>query len=125
MRAIQKCYKSSLMSRGRINYLDQQKMHFSEPIVPVSFAANDFTIRRSEDEMILRAKNFFDMDSRIKFDESSHKYLIDDKPAVKSVTELVSSVFESFEPDLVIEKMMTGPKWPRDECVYLHCLLVE
>ena len=56
------------------------------------------------------------MDDRVTFDEEPHTYTIDGTPAEKSVTEVVGSVFEQFDPELAIEKMVYSPNWPRREC---------
>jgi hypothetical protein len=123
MRALQKCNFHSIISRkSGIRYFDRQKMHFhfsEEPAVPITFRGNDFRIPRSEEPMLLQTRHPHDMDSRISFDESAHTYMIDNKPAIKSVTQLIAPLFEQFDADASIEKMMTGPNWPRDECKIL------
>ena len=52
-------------------------------------------------------------DSAIQFDASKHVYTINGSPGYTSVTTWVGSLFPSFDPDLVITKMMASKKWPR------------
>ncbi len=52
-------------------------------------------------------------DSAIQFDASKHVYTVKGRSDYTSVTTWVGSLFPSFDPDLVITKMMASKKWPR------------
>jgi ATP-dependent exoDNAse (exonuclease V) beta subunit len=62
---------------------------------------------------ILSAKNEHPRDNRIKFYDDEHKYIIDSEPDIKytSVTTWIHELFEKFDADKIIKKMMSGPLW--------------
>lgn len=66
----------------------------------------------------LELQNPHNLDTRLSFNENLHKYAFDNQPLARSVTAVVSSYFEKFVPEVVVEKMMTGNNWPRPE--YTH-----
>jgi len=72
-----------------------------------------FKLPSIQKELKLEALNRHEKDNNIKFDSESHTYRYKGKPISTSVTQVVESFFEKFEPDAVIEKMMAGPNWPR------------
>jgi ATP-dependent exoDNAse (exonuclease V) beta subunit len=62
---------------------------------------------------VLSAKNEHPRDNRIKFYDDEHKYIIDSEPDIKytSVTTWIHELFEKFDADKIIQKMMSGPLW--------------
>ena len=52
-------------------------------------------------------------DSAVQFDASKHVYTVNGCSDYTSVTTWVGSLFPSFDPELVITKMMASKKWPR------------
>lgn len=55
-------------------------------------------------------------DNDIHFDEPTHIYTINgSSKGVISCTKIVHSCFPEFNPDQVIEKMMSSPKWPESQ----------
>ena len=52
-------------------------------------------------------------DCRLQFFPADHRYEIDGEVTLGSVTSLVHEFSEKFDPDSVIEKMRSGPRWPR------------
>jgi len=63
--------------------------------------------------IFLAQKNNHERDTRITFDEVPHIYTIDGDSDFKSVTSWAHSHFPKFNSDLVIDKMMSSPKWPQ------------
>jgi ATP-dependent exoDNAse (exonuclease V) beta subunit len=59
----------------------------------------------------LAIKNPHVRDSRIAFDEPTHKYTIDGNSDYISVTTWIHSHFKNFEPDTIISKMMASRNW--------------
>ena len=60
----------------------------------------------------LSKKNSHARDSDISFEESTHKYtILDGSEKYTSVTTIVHSLFEKFDSDGIIEKMMKGKNW--------------
>lgn len=66
----------------------------------------------------LELKNPHKLDPLLTFNDDLHKYTFDHQPLAQSVTAVVSSYFEKFVPEKVVEKMMNGNNWPRPE--YTH-----
>ena len=87
------------------------------PPEPVNYG-KDFFLIRPEDKMKLEIDNPHPLDSGLSFDEESHTYYLSNQMMKYSVTELVGNYFDKFEPDIAIERMMSGPRWPRPE--YQH-----
>jgi ATP-dependent exoDNAse (exonuclease V) beta subunit len=55
-------------------------------------------------------------DSNIDFDEPNHKYtIIDDPSEYTSVTTVIGRLFDPFDADSIIEKMMQGRNWPKSK----------
>ena len=52
-------------------------------------------------------------DSAVQFDAANHVYTVNGCSDYTSVTTWVDSLFPSFDPDLVITKMMASKKWPQ------------
>ena len=52
-------------------------------------------------------------DLAIQFDAAKHVYTVQRRSGYTSVTTWIHSLFPSFDPDLVITKMMASKKWPR------------
>ena len=61
----------------------------------------------------LSKKNAHERDSHITFDEGPHIYTIDGDSDYTSVTSWNHSHFPKFNADLIIEKMMSSPRWPQ------------
>jgi len=57
-------------------------------------------------------------DSSLTFDGLSHTYYYKNEVVPYSVTQIVSNYFEKFEPNRAIDRMITGPNWPR--ATYQH-----
>ena len=87
------------------------------PPEPVNYG-KDFFMIRPEGKMKLEDENVHILDDKLSFDEKSHTYYYNNEKMRLSVTELVGEYFEKFDPDNAIEKMMSGPRWPRPE--YQH-----
>jgi len=87
------------------------------PVEPVNYG-KDFYLVRPEEKLSLELENKHALDECITFDEDSHTYFFSNTKMNYSVTEVVSNYFEKFEPDVAIERMMNGPRWPRPE--YQH-----
>jgi len=81
---------------------------------PISFGKT-FKIPPYDGPLHLEKKNPHELDKRIQFIEESHTYLFDNQQLDFSVTQLAEKFFEKFDSDLVIERMMNGPNWPRPE----------
>jgi ATP-dependent exoDNAse (exonuclease V) beta subunit len=64
---------------------------------------------------VLCVRHAHPRDKHIQFFEEDHKYIVDLEPDTKytSVTTWVHEHFEKFDPDKVIEKMITGPNWKK------------
>ena len=87
---------------------------------PVNFGKN-FTIPKLEPhENILATTNVYPLDSRVTgtFVDKKEQYSIDGNVTDLSVAEVVDEFFEKFDADETIEKMMNGPRWPRDGYVW-------
>lgn len=54
-----------------------------------------------------------DSDSSLTFDGQSHTYYYKNDVIPYSVTQIVSNYFEKFEPNRAIDRMISGPNWPR------------
>lgn len=80
----------------------------------IDFGAG-FKIPSNPDPLELEKLNAHENDSRLEFDSELHKYYIDGKPVLNSVTEIVGSFFEEFDAELAVTKMMGGRNWPRPE----------
>jgi hypothetical protein len=89
----------------------------SPPPEPINYG-KDFYLVRPESQMKLEVVNEHPLDVNMTFDEDSHSYFVQQKKLKWSVTEVVGSYFDKFEPDKAIEGMMSGPRWPRPE--YQH-----
>lgn len=87
------------------------------PPTPTDFNKG-FFIHRPEEPFELELTNPHPLDSTIKFDESSHTYCINGKPAKYSVTQLLGNFFTKFDADEIISKMMTSKNWPRSEYTF-------
>ena len=61
----------------------------------------------------LSKKNAHERDSHITFEEGPHIYTIDGDSDYTSVTSWNHSHFPKFNADLIIEKMMSSPRWPQ------------
>lgn len=63
----------------------------------------------------LALQNCHDNDKNIQFIEEGHKYIIYQNSDVKytSVTTVIHSLFEKFDADLIISKMMNGKSWKK------------
>lgn len=59
----------------------------------------------------LAIKNSHVRDSKITFDEPTHKYTIDGKSDYISVTTWIHQHFKKFDPDQIISKMMSSRNW--------------
>lgn len=66
----------------------------------------------------LERQNPHKLDTLLTFNEELHKYSFDNQPLDRSVTTVVSSYFEKFIPEIVVEKMISGNNWPRPQ--YTH-----
>jgi vesicle coat complex subunit len=53
------------------------------------------------------------MDNAVVYDEVNHAYYINGKKMAHSVTGVVESCFEKFNPQVVAERMIQGSNWPR------------
>jgi len=84
------------------------------PVTPVSFGEK-FQIQEMSEKMGLEIANGHELDNKIKFEEGPHEYFWDGIKLGSSVTRLVESFFEKFDPDDAIQKMKNGSKWPRPE----------
>ena len=84
------------------------------PVTPVSFGEK-FQIQEMNEKMGLEIANGHELDNKIKFEEGPHEYFWDGIKLGSSVTRLVESFFEKFDPDDAIQKMKNGSKWPRPE----------
>lgn len=64
---------------------------------------------------LLETRNACDRDSRIRFLEGPHVYLVDDAPVETSVTSVVGAFMSPFDPDATIARMAAGRResWPR------------
>jgi len=66
--------------------------------------------------MKLAIENKHPRDERITFDEIPHKYYIDGSTdGYISATTLIHEFFDKFNPDEIIEKMMSSPNWPNSK----------
>lgn len=64
----------------------------------------------------LAVKNAHPRDARIAFREEDHTYAIDgDRTGWTSCTTFIGTFYEHFDPDAVIAKMMSSPKWPQSK----------
>lgn len=82
------------------------------------FYGQTFKMPPRVDTYPLEILNAHPNDDKVSFDESRHAYSYEGTPIKTSVTGLVDSFFEKFVPEVAVEKMMNGPKWPRAE--YIH-----
>lgn len=62
----------------------------------------------------LKNKNLHELDTHITFDEGPHIYTIDGDSDYTSVTTWNHSHFWPFNADMIIDKMMSSPKWPNN-----------
>lgn len=84
------------------------------PATPISFG-EEFTIPNYSASLPLETINEHEHDKRITFDEVPHEYFFDGKKVSTSVTGLVETYFEKFNPDEAITKMKRSGRWPRPE----------
>jgi hypothetical protein len=66
-------------------------------------------------DFYLERSNAHPRDLEITFDEEKHKYFYQGNVLSNSVTQIISSYFERFDPDSSVKKMMEGPNWPRPQ----------
>jgi hypothetical protein len=85
-----------------------------EPLTPVSFGEG-FRISEEPTPLFLAQRHTHVLDGKIQFEEGPHEYFYEGKKMSISVTGLVESFFEKFDPDEAIERMKNGSKWPRPE----------
>ena len=64
---------------------------------------------------MLALKNSHPRDKNIKFYEKTHHYTVDDKGGYTSVTSVLKKLFEPFNSDSVIDKMMNGNNWENSQ----------
>jgi len=70
----------------------------------------------NEPWMRLAVVNAHKRDTRITFDEATHKYTIDgSREGWISCTQFIGQFYEHFDPDAVIAKMMASRKWPQSK----------
>jgi len=60
---------------------------------------------------LLSQRNAHPRDSHIQFQEEGHLYTIDGDKYYKSCTSWLKAFFEKFNPDTIIDKMMSSPTW--------------
>lgn len=88
------------------------------PSTPKLFGKKFKIPKRKYDKFHLEVDNQHENDHKLIFDEEPHIYSYEGKPLSLSVTGLVDSYFEKFDPKSAVIKMMTGSNWPRDG--YVH-----
>ena len=59
----------------------------------------------------LAKKNPHPRDDRIVFEDEGHRYFVDGKPGYMSTTTFIHDLFEKFDADKIIKKMMGSVKW--------------
>jgi ATP-dependent exoDNAse (exonuclease V) beta subunit len=65
---------------------------------------------------MLKDTNPHERDARITFDEPSHTYAVDgSNEGYTSVTTLIHKLFQPFNADMIISKMMQSKKWPESQ----------
>ena len=61
----------------------------------------------------LSVTNGHQRDKNLRFEAATHSYFIKGQPSSGSVTSLIHEFVEEFNPDSVIDKMVSGNNWPR------------
>lgn len=81
----------------------------------IDFSRNDFsnTLPCHGQSLKLEVTNSHPLDKNIIFYESNHSYFINKSKAKYSVTNYIGKYFEKFIPETAVQKMITGPNWPR------------
>lgn len=82
------------------------------PLEPKDFGLN-FKVERYTTQLHLEQFNAHPMDNAVVYDEVNHAYYINGKKMDQSVTGIVESCFEKFNPQVVAERMIQGSNWPR------------
>ncbi len=88
------------------------------PPTPKSFGKSFQLPARNDDIFHLQTKHIHPNDDKLTFDEEPHIYYYDNKPIKLSVTGLVDTYFDKFNPEEAVAKMMDGRNWPREG--YIH-----
>jgi hypothetical protein len=106
-----------ISSLRRAALLDSARTAFSTGGYPnkrIDFGKGFRLPKIDKNRLVLELMNKHPLDLRIRFDEEAHKYYFDNKLMSKSVTELVESYFEKFDPDVVAPLMVKSKNWPRE-----------
>jgi len=103
--------------RNRWSTLSRSYSINGAPPEPINYG-KDFYLMRPETPFPLEEINKHPLDGEISFEEDSHTYFVNKFPVKYSVTQIVGDYFEKFVPDVAIERMIGGPRWPRPE--YQH-----
>lgn len=85
-----------------------------KPETPISFG-QEFHIEPYTQPLPLSIINVHELDEKITFDEDAHEYFVHGEKMQFSVTQIVESFFEKFDPDEAIIKMKRSARWPRPE----------
>lgn len=64
---------------------------------------------------LLSQKNSHERDANIQFEETGHKYTINGDSTFTSVTTWLKKFFRPFNGDIIIDRMMSSPKWPTNK----------
>ena len=92
----------------------QNPVAIDPPQKPKNFG-KDFQLDPIPYKLNLEISNPHVNDELLTFNPDKHLYYYNNRAIEISVTKLVENYFSEFDPEVVVDKMMSGNKWPRVE----------
>eukprot|EP01038_Epipyxis_sp_PR26KG_P007620 gene7620-10374_t len=105
---------SSNFRANKSQLLMETEVGYGPPPLPSTFNKGFSILTNPKETYILENTNPHPLDTHISFNEEAHIYKFDGMEIDTSVTKLVEQYFDKFEAEKVANKMISGPKWPRE-----------
>ena len=98
-------HKYSLLGIKNINIINNKKLFIMSNIVAGDLTSRDLTSRD------LAKVHKHPRDALIEFFEGPHLYFVNGQGGYTSVTTFIKALFEKFDSELIVSKMMNGKRW--------------